>query len=204
VKIHFYLIASLLVGCNYDKPPKTTPMKGEAVSVDSLSVFDDRKVVHEKVGNTEYYGYANAEKNKKPWTGYPYFFQPIDKEYGVLELKELSLPGGSQIGNLTVVQLPLKQGQYHEEDVLGNQFYYVVLGNDCSPKGFYQIEDSVGWHSNIEIIKFDSLKRELKARFNMRFRLNEADAKRYPELPRNIVFKNGIVQAIDIRHNKPR
>jgi hypothetical protein len=196
--ILFFICISVFLGC-IDIASNSDPANNNDYQQDTIvNNFDTLE--RGQIGVWNYLGSAAAVKNDINWKGFPYFFQPVGKPTGVLGLKELRLPDGLLLSNLTFNALPLKQGSYCCTEFDQTMVTYAITReNGCAVKGHYRPTNVNNFNSTFNIVSYDSATTELHLNFDILLKVRESDRIKFPELPEFIHFKNGDVRTKSIR-----
>ncbi|MEO6190992.1 MAG: hypothetical protein ABIO44_12155 [Saprospiraceae bacterium] len=141
-------------------------------------------------------GYASALKNSRKVKLYPMAYSQIreNEVYNVLSLYIL-FGDGETMGLLEFIRPKFKKGIFELQNInfMENGYYRIQIQHGCSPKELYRITVKEFSKSFLKIISYNEETGELKARFRVHYKMDDAEKITYPDSPTKVLFEDGVI-----------
>ena len=141
-------------------------------------------------------GYASALKDKQKTRMFPIAYSQIgeNKVYNTLVVYIL-YGDGESMGKLSYKVPIISKGIYEIRNLkfMEDGYYRIQIQHGCSPQELYKIPVLESAKSFLKIISYNEETGELKARFRVHYRMDDAEKNSYPNSPTKVLFEDGVI-----------
>ena len=141
-------------------------------------------------------GYAAALKDKRKVKMFPIATSQIRANEVYNSLYVYILFGdGETMGSLAFMRPSFEKGIYELKNInfMENGYYSIITQHGCSGREVYRITVKEFSKSFLKIISYKEETGELKARFRVHYRMDDAEKNSYPNSPTKVLFEDGFI-----------